>query len=261
MIPCYAFHSRFFLTGASKRNFPYFMYIGTFARVKSLFVDDMSLYMQMLNCSMYGCVVFICWLHTRTLKSILMLSSYIFISDEYSWCLVNIVFVTSMFFSWFPICLVYLKMWQNLWTLILKFHFSIISLMFASSKLWLFSWRGWRHVSWTSFHKAYEMMLFHIAYDFQELNMLMLWLMPLVSWISMFWNIFISYMFPKSFRVFTLIKNILQSMILVWLVVSLTCSLFWNWFNALDTPPWFIPSCTYIGISFWIIWTLTFKVG
>lgn len=156
----------------------------------------------------------------------------------------------------------------NLVNIELKFHFSIISLMFASSNtlIWLFSWRGWLHDSWTSFHNLfivifYEMMLIHKAYDFQKLNMLMLWLIPLFSWISLFWNISISHMISKPVQSFCIFKSILQSMILIWLVVSLTCSSFWNWFNALDTPPWFIPSCTHIGISIWIIWTLMIKVG
>ena len=49
-----------FFPGASKRNFSYFMYVGTFARVKSLFVDDMTLYIQMLNGSMYGYDIVFC---------------------------------------------------------------------------------------------------------------------------------------------------------------------------------------------------------
>ena len=83
-------------------------------------------------------VEFICFctlkLHTlhnlifmQFLIFIIKLSSFIFISDECSWYLVNFVFVTSMFFSWFPICLVYLKMWQILWTL--NWNFTLASFL------------------------------------------------------------------------------------------------------------------------------------
>ena len=65
-------------------------------------------------------------LQTQFLMLSTMLSSHIFISDEYSWCLVNFVFVTSMFFSWFSnlFGIFKKKMWQILGTLNWTFTFA-----------------------------------------------------------------------------------------------------------------------------------------